>query len=477
MNKTLISAVLIASSAHASAIDLDSPSSTPVNFASETVAPSGGADTTVSETITNTLGFGITDNSSRFLRYDLPGTKFIALPTLLIPGQTGAGIVYVSGGVGKDNIIYEVIADGSTSIAPTDSATLTFAMTSPNLTLEGETVEVTYGNYFTAPGALTRNPLDQLATSSGTLFTFAPGTGVAALSNGTAPLQIDFASSDTRFVGNSTRSAIGSFYAAEVPGDQFLLDGVTDITIAGSRTGASRLVVSGDFTATADDSTGTYVPSRVYLSNDACTTSILDASTVSADEAVIPVGNTSYGTIASPAALSSGPDICMQVNGVTPIAEANYTAVYVPIAASGFNLAEVPLTLGSLVKNSANATSNLILTPTSIGGQFNGFVRVTNTSGTGGNVYFRLINDLGEAGPSVLLGDVLNSSSSRLNAGASTRDIDISEIYAASVDADPSWSIASDELNKLRLITTGDFATIDVTLITISLDETTIGTF
>ena len=162
---------------------------------------------------------------------------------------------------------------------------------------------------------------------------------------------------------------------------------------------------------------------------------------------------------------------------MTPITEGGYTAVYEPVAASGFSVADVSLTLQSLIKNSANATSNLLLTPTSIGGRFNGFVRVTNTSSTGGKVHFRMINDLGEFGPAVLLADVLGTGSSQLSAGASTRDIDINEIYAASIAADPSWGIASDELDKLRLVTTGDFATINVTLITISLDETTIGTF
>ncbi len=479
IRKRLICAISALAWGQAYAIDLDSPAPTPVFYAAETVASAGGASTNVSETVVGTVEFGITQFSSRFLRYDLPGTEFLALPSLAISGQGGTNIVYVSGGLGKDHVIYEVIADTGTSISPSDTATLTFGAPPPNLLLEGGNVEVTLANYDSAPGALNQSEDDLLASKSGILFAFTPGTDVASTSatTGTPPLRIDFAASDTRFEGGKTRTPIGAFYATEVPGDQFLLDGVTDITIAASRTAASLLRVSGDFTATVNDLTGNYVPERVFLSNDACASSILDADSVTADEAILVLGNTAYGTINSNASLSSGPDICMEVNGVSVIPEGNYTAEYEPVAASGFGLSNEVIELGSLRKNSATVTRHLILTPTELGGPFTGFIRVSNTSDTGGDVYFRLINDLGEFGPTVMLAEVIGSSSSRLEAGGSTRDITAGEIYAASIAADPSWSIGSEPLSRLRLVSTGDFGSIAVTLTTISLDETLITTY
>ena len=217
MNKKILAAAAGAlAGARALAFDLDSPASIPVVFASETVAPSGGADTTVSETIFSTLGFGITANSERYLRYDLVGTRFLAVPGLAITGQSGSGIVYVGGGVDKDFVIFEVIADSSTSISPADTATLSFGAASPNLTLDGQTVTAVYRQFFTAPGALNENPLDLLATADGTVFSFQPGTEFASttVTTGTAPLAIDFAYSNTRFVGGKTRSSIGAFYVA-----------------------------------------------------------------------------------------------------------------------------------------------------------------------------------------------------------------------------------------------------------------------
>jgi hypothetical protein len=477
--RLLTFAITAAVSGQALSFDLDNPSSQSIEYASETEVPLGGAPSTVTETVSGAMGFGITDSASRFLRYDLPGTTFLELPGLAIPGQSGSQIVWVSGGVDTDFVIFEVVADDTTSISPTDIATLSFGPASPNLALDGEAVLATFGNYFTAPGALNQDPTDLLATSSGTLFAFVPGTDVAATTatTGTTPLEIDVTAFKTRFVGGGTRSAIGAFYVAEVPGDQFLLDGITDMTVAASRTSASKLRVSGDFSATADSLTGEYLPGRVFLSNDACATSFLDAESVTADEAVLPLGNTPYGTIDPDPSLSSGPDVCIEVNGVDIIPEADYSADYEPVSAAGFDVPGKNIFLGSLRKNGASDTQNLVLTPMSIGGVYEGYVRVSNTAEFAGDVFFRLVNDLGESGPSVPLADVIGSGTSRLEAGASTQDIEIGQIYAASVAADPSWSVGSEPVAKLRLITSGDFDSIAVTLTTISLDETLITTF
>ncbi len=473
---SLALSVALASCTRVMAIDLDSPVSAPVTFASETVAPVGGAMTTVSETITGAVGFGITEDTSRFLRWDFPGARLLALPDISLPGQSGSKVVYVGGGIDKDYVIFEVSADTGTSISPTDIATFSFGLASPNLALEGVPVVATFGNYFTAPGALNQNPADRLASSSGALFAFLPGTAAATVL-GTTPLEIDFTTSDTLFTGGASRTAIGSFYAAEIPGDQFVLDGVTDITVAASRTAASQLRVSGDFSATANLITGGYIPNSVYLSNDGCVTSILDADSLTAEEAILVLGNTSFGTIGSTPTFSSGPDICMEVNGAAVIPESTYTASYEPESASSFNVPAATFPLGSLKKNSASATSNLVLTPMGLGGVYDNFVRVTNTSNVGGPVFFRLINDLGESGPSVFLADVIGGADSTLAPGASTPDITVEQLYNASIAADPSWSVAGIPFNKLRLITSGDFSSIAVTMITLSRDETLIDTF
>ncbi|MEP5766351.1 MAG: hypothetical protein ABJ308_17255 [Halieaceae bacterium] len=460
-------------------VDLDNPSSKAVTYASEVTIPAAGAQITTAEDVVGAVGFGITAGGSRFLRYDLPGAKFLALPSLSFPGQSGSNIVYVSGGVGFSFVIFEVSADAATSIPPTDIATMSFGLASPNVSLDGDSATVTYGIYFTAPGAVNQNPADVLATSSALLFEFTPGTGVASTTDttGTSPLEIEFASGSTNFVGGFTRSAIGAFYATEVPGNQFLLDGATDVSIAASRAPSTTLSITGDFTATADATTGAYDTSKVFLSNDACASDVLTSTTLNAGEAVFTLGNTSYGTINTVPPLSSGPDICIEVNGVSVIAESAYTALYEPVAMPGYQLPEVSIELGSLQENSASEAQNLVLTPLSIGGAYDSYIRVTNTSPVAGDVKFRMVNDLGDLGPSVSLADVIEGTSSRLAVGGSTQNIDISLIYEASVNLDPSWDVAAQPRRKLRLITTGDFTSIATQVITLSTDGTTFSTF
>ena len=111
---------------------------------------------------------------------------------------------------------------------------------------------------------------------------------------------------------------------------------------------------------------------------------------------------------------------------------------------------------GNLQFSGSTDRLDFALTPN---GAFQQLARITNPSTTAGDVTVTVINDDGEQ-VSFDLGDIAGVDSNTLDARASTKLININDIYAAAQAADPAFALAAtgpDSKNKLRIVVRGEF--------------------
>ncbi len=474
MKKSLIALTVAGAAAStAYAVDLDVPTSVgAVNYASEITLAGTGVEVATTETVDATIGFTITNTAPRFFRYDLTnGATFVGDPTLTVPGTTA--IVTSSGGDGESFVLFEVAA--TATVPNTTVASLSFAAPpTASLGLAGSTT-VQYQLFeFGAGGG------NGLLASAGpnTLAGFTPAlsvatsavTGAASTTPVEAPLDIEVADDSLNFEGGGLITSLGSFYVAEVATQPSLLDGtpadIEDIVASHS------IEVDGDFSA-ADSvylvanagattcAAGTPIPGTINMAGDQVTF---------APSPVAPLGT--LGATGPTSVVT----LCMEVDGTTVIPEASYTATYMPVAATGFTVADVPLTLASLGNTGQTQVLNLTLTPADEGGVYRNFIRVSNTSGTAGRVFFRMVNDAGDTSPTVTMAEVTGGTDT-VGAQGSSQQININDIYAAIQAADPTFEVGAAPANKLRTVVTGEFGSMDVQTYTVSIDGNSFSTF
>jgi hypothetical protein len=485
MKKSLIAlTVASAAASTAYAVDLDDPTSVgAVNYASEITLSGTGVEVATAETVDATIGFTVTSTAPRFFRYDLTnGASFVGNPVLTVPGA--AGIVTSAGGDGEAFVLFEVAA--TATVPNTTVASLAFSAAPPtaSLGLNGSTT-VQYQMFeFGAGGG------NGLLASAGpnTLAAFTPAltvatstvTGPASTAAVEATKDIEVAANSLEFeaTGGTTTlfTSLGSLRVAEVNNTPSLLDG--SVATIGAILSSHSIEVDGDFTWAAN----------VFLALDATGGSNLVCETSGSPGLLAGTINTAGDQVTfAPATVAELGDVgasgttavvnvCVEADGTTAINEGDYTGTYLPVAATGFTVADVPFNLNSLGNTGQTQILNLTLSPTSDGGVYRNFVRVSNTSSTAGRVFFRLINDAGESSPTVTLGDVTGGSDIVVAQGSS-QQININLIYAAVQAVDPTFSIGASPSNKLRTVVTGEFGSMDVQTYTVSLDNNTFSTF
>lgn len=481
MKKSLI-ALTVASAAATSAfaVDLNTPTSKgAVTYASEITISGTGIEVATAETVTAELGFTITSSAPRFIRYDLTnGASFVGDPTLSI--SVGApGIVTSTGGDGESFVLFEV--SSTTTIPNTAIATLSFAAPpTASLGLAGSTT-VSYNMYeFGAGGG------NGLLASAGpnSLASFSPAlavgtsatTGAGSATPVEAPKDIEVADDSINFEGGGLFTALGSLYVANtdpIPVTQAGAD-----ALIGTLLTSHEIELEGDFSAAenvylvldtgAGGQTCSATPAPGLLGGDIAT----DTNSVLFEPlAVSELGDIVAGDVTAVVT------VCMEVDGETVIPEASYTGTYMPTAASGYTVADREFTLATLGNTGTTIPLNLQLTPTTEGGVYKNYFRVTNTSSTEGRVFFRLINDEGESSASIDMEEVYSDGVNTVPGGGSSRQFDIDAVYAAVQAADPTFSVGDAPRRKLRTIVTGEFGSMEVQTYTVSSDETTFSTF
>ena len=448
-------AVALGTSGFAQAITLDSDSTDAISYASEiTVDGTSGtalANSTNQE-LAAPLGFRIAAGANRFIRIDLGAdAEFDGTPRIVnsVPFQTDN---IAAGGAGESFVIFEVTGTNTSGNAPAETVTVT---PGTGITVFSESaVTATYALFET--GTAAANAGTSLSTKTDTVYKFA--SGLATDVEDASEKEIDVATNSTEFTtATVTDSPIAALSIGAASG--VLWTGGSAVTLSDMVTSATTLEVTGDFSA-ALDVNGVLDVTKVNLVNYG------NVDTLTATKATFDLGTAALASV-----------LTMTVDGTSTIAPISYTGLYNVTAASNSDLADKDLgTLSTLSKNGATANANLVLTPSTEGGVFKNFIRVSNTSSITGDVFMRVYNDLGESVP-LDLSDIEGQSSNELIKNGSTALISVDAIYAAAQTKDSTFEVSGSGRNKLRLVIEGNFTTLSADNVSVSRDNQSFSTF
>jgi len=477
MNKKLLSLAVAAGLASSSAMAVDLNAGTGSNsYASESTISSAGTNLTAAaaNNVTVNAGFSISDSTERYMRFDITGATLGSTGlALAVDDSSGAGnaleVQSAGGALGDTYVIYEVTASGAQTVGTTNDAVLTM----PNLTVTANgAIGVTYALFSNAIDAVNNTTANALVTNSGTVAGVAAGTSVGNVTGATTPAKIDVTEGAAKFVAGggftTTTNSVGTISLADTAGTQAQTDGATDTTHAVA-TASGSLVVTGDFTATQDLTS--LVPDGTYTLATAVFLDQTGADCTNNDDPADALTDTT-ATWTTFGAAAGDSVVCIKVNGVGTIAAESYSAVYTPVANTGYTLAATSLNLATLAKNGSTTVLNLALSPT---GAYPSFIRVNNTSNIAGDVTITLINDDGDSS-AFNLGDVSGQTSSALAGQASTGLLSIADLMAAAQAADATFDLGANS-NKLRASISGEFSSIAAQSITTSIDGNSFTTF
>ncbi|WP_312245564.1 hypothetical protein [Stutzerimonas nitrititolerans] len=453
MKKTLLALAISAFTANAvAAVDL-TDRDTAVTFASELVVPAtGGRDiANASDVLTaeHELGLTIVNEKKFYARYELTGATFADSTAANLTASADAGTTYQ---LSENNfVIFEVenlVSDG-TANAGADTV-LSLDPGTINLTAKG-TVGVRYTLHETLTNAVENT--GALKTVSGTLATFAPAL-TASFSTVPASSAIDVSENSAEFE-TGVATAFGSFeiaadtdyYGVNAANDEIEAIAAVDQLLEASNV----LTVAGDFSAALKDGEDLDVDAVKFGATSA------DELTATLASFELAANDVVDGTFT------------YTVDGETAINEGSYTATLTFDAAEGYAIPAVTGTIATLEKNGASQDIDITMKP---GGFYNNVIRITNKSAITGDVFITVINDDGERA-TVNLGDIAGQESNSLNAGASTNQIAINDIYAAAT------GLALPRDGKLRLIVEAQVPVngLSVQSLVVSSDGTTLSRF
>jgi hypothetical protein len=449
MKKTLLALAITALSANAFAASIDYTVANPVvnTVAKEVVAASNISLTTTGEKVTWATGFSVTNQN--LVRLELTnGAKFTANPTMTI--ATVAATIS-AGGTGQSFVIFQAGAATSGNSAAAVELTLTdlTAATQADITIG-------YKLYSSQPDAVANNA-NTVATGSYPYAKFANGLVFAATADGaTASKQIDVTKASKLFTTGSpsTTSAAFGGLTLSVLANTYGSDlSVTTLSLEDMVGTTAVLTVSGSFNAAVAAGVGTTLAGLAATSLDDGKTAVTFA----------------LGT--TPAAFTAG-QLVYVATGTTAIAPSLFNAKLTLGTGALVTTAPADVTsMANLAKTGATANVDLALKP---GGVFSNYVRISNKSAIAGNVYITAINDAG-ASATFNLGEVAGQTSTVLNAGASTTQMTIQDIFNAA--AAKGLALSAD--GKLRLVVDAEITTgyLDVQTYTVSKDGNSFATF
>lgn len=309
-------------------------------------APLAGAANALN--FVSTLGFGVSNGQTRYIRIDYGNATLDAAHAAVIgtdleisSGENDPTASVVAGGaIGDSYVIYQITAGDDYSAA----TTIDFAVPSLRVASNASPVTATMTLHETAVSAVAGSSGDGLlSTRSGYLATFSAGLNwTLTTGTNTAAVETEFkefclSASDCTANNAVTTKALGKLvYNVNSVNKR---DG-TGVALA-DLVSAATVTVAGDFTAAA-------AANSVFLDTDGdgtdCNTNSL-AGTLdgSKTSATFTVGTTARGTTGVPA------PVCYTVNGTTEIPEQTITAALDVTAAANTTTADVAAaTLGTI---------------------------------------------------------------------------------------------------------------------------------
>ncbi|MBS2780638.1 hypothetical protein [Aeromonas salmonicida] len=435
MKKTLIALAIAGLSFNAAAVvDLNASPVVPAKFASEFKF-----DTTDGSAVANTgnvydakvkVGFSISANNQRYVRFDITGAEFANAGVLAatMATQTGTPFSATISSSGKTFVIFE-IKDAEDVITKDD--VLTYA---PSIVAKGaNAVNLTYKLFETAVAAVANDTAQALENRSGTIISFTPA--LAAKFTPVTPNKIDVSAESKQFETVATINTVGKL-AVGVNSDVLWPTGGVQTTMANLVTTGSKVEVTADLSAgkkQAADAT--------KIDATALTLGVAPANTIDATKATFDLV-AALGDVTSLPAVTYA-DLVLTVDGKTAINETSFVGKYVVTAATNSTATDLPFgTLSDLKKNGAEAELNIALKPA---GAYKNYVRISNKSGMKGDFFVTVTADDGK-NVTFPLSAVANQPAA-LEAGASTTQMMVDDVFAAA--AAKGLSLAAD--GKLRI--------------------------
>ncbi|WIT09966.1 hypothetical protein PFX98_13580 [Paucibacter sediminis] len=287
------------------------------------------------------MGFGVSKNAVRFVRFDITNAKWAnAVDATNLTAETAAAVALapqvavVQGGATTDSYVIFQITAADTNYDQADVFKLALDTIGVKVTSVGTSVDLTYALYETAEKAVANAAATKLAGYNETVAKFGKALNLAITAGAnTAGVEKAFKQFTTATAGTFTKTiALGKLNNAVN----------TRYTKTGGAIGLgdlidtdSALVVKGDFSAMG--STG-----KVFLDNaDSCGSSTGDAD--------FATGNTSKGTIVVDANAVTNKNVCYTVSGSTAVPAQTVTVAYDIVAKGTATTADVgDTTLGTI---------------------------------------------------------------------------------------------------------------------------------
>jgi hypothetical protein len=446
-------AFILGSAGMASAtVDMDSTPTGAIDFEQRVTIPAGGTGIVGASSgldVIRHVGFSIADGTSKYVRLSWTNAQVGVALTLADFSITTASTVDTptvavssAGLAGDDYVIVEIAAVGA-DIQQTDIFGFDFDTNGDILAMTMAQSDITYELYETAVDAV--NQTNELDSQTTKWYGFADGLTYSCTSVNTDKIDVV---TPTQFLGTPGNSNIFTATLGVVTG-VFNIDDGAQVTIDDYTGAATVLTVGGEMTGigAADwllaDEAGADEVSVISTVNDTATvTGVTFTAADGSGSLLLPMGSEVFDLT---------PD---GVNAMTP---STYDLT-VTVDAAGAN--KTYLAAGSTLDFGTCATTlysgstdrmDFALTP---GGIFKNYVRITNPSGTTGNVVLQVWADDGSTA-SFNLSDIAGQSTNSLAAYASTTLITVEDVYAAAQAANAAFAVGSG--GKLRIQVRGEF--------------------
>lgn len=319
------------------------------NFASQLVVPGTTALTGAGVNVTSKLGFGVSENQQRFVRYDLTNAKFGAAvaPANLVVAPVTNIVVSSGGAAGGTFVIFEITA----GVGGIDqAAAVAFNAGTPGLVIQSASTSVAmaYSLYQDAASAAAGGAAGRLANASASVAGLVSGLAFSTVPNTTTVDVSSAGGTYTHFLtgptGTSTNIAqIGTVSIGAATG---VLDPVTGVqvlypAIVAAGTG---LVLKGDFGAAVSPST---TSAGVFLgvdSGDCGTAGTAPTPATPTTAATFATGTTP--AVAKPLCFTVSPANSVKIPAQSFTVEASITPA---VGSTASNLA--PIDAGKFVRN------------------------------------------------------------------------------------------------------------------------------
>ena len=402
-------------------VDLDAAAPVSIKYATEQPVLTAGtnlaAGAAADQTATTTFGASFATDAVAYVRVDLTGGTFTAAPAFAVNDSIGAATVSIAqGGAAGDN--YVIFAVDPLATENLVGANVTKITTNGITVTSQGSVGMQYRLYETLTNAA--NVTNHLKTASANYITFSPALTIASVAfDGAATSAVADVSATngayTAFTGPATVKPLSKISATL---NTVALQSGAPATVALVLADTNSVAVNGDFSYVAN-ANGTYTGlalEKVNLdTSSTCATGaggIYDAATLSATDATF--------TAVTAADLVTGMYLCVEPNGTSEITASSYSGTATLVAQTGFSVANLGMTIGSITRNGTVMVAPLAQIPA-------GWISrlVLNNIGSTDRTY--TVRAVNEAGTTITLS---GAAASGTLTGNSTTVVDLSTTMA-----------------------------------------------